>query len=113
MDVGKFEFNILKLKASKLIFFFDNDPEASKHSDLFKGEIYDNEVKFVNGVNIGMSKEEFCNIFFDKFSKDLRSKYNIFVLESCVEDIKHYYTFVDNKLKSITFGSRSYWKVEY
>lgn len=113
MDVGKFEFNILKLNTSKLIFFFDNDPEASKHSDLFKGEIHDNEVQFVNGVKIGMSKEEFYKVFFDNFPNDLLRKYKYFVLESCIQDIKHTYSFEDNKLQSIYFITDSYWTVNY
>lgn len=113
MDAGKYEFNILKLNRNKLIFFFDNDPEASKHSDLFKGEIYDSEVQLINGVKIGMSKEEFYNVFFDNFSNDLMKKYKCFVLESCVQDIKHKYSFKDNKLQSINFITDSYWTVNY
>lgn len=113
MDVGKFEFNILKIKTSKLIFFFDNDPEASKHSDIFKGEIYDSEVQFENGVKIGMSKEEFYKVFFDSFSNDFLEKYKYFVLESCVQDIKHTYSVKNNKLQSINFITDSYWIVNY
>ena len=110
---GKFEFNILKLKTSKLIFFFDSDQEASKHSDLFKGEIQNDEVNFVNGVKIGMMKEEFYKIFFDNFPDELHEKYKYFVLESCVQDIKHIYKFNDNKLQSVNFIKDSYWTVKY
>ncbi len=113
MDNGKFEFNILNLNTSKLIFFFENDPEASKHTDLFKGEIYDSEVRFVNGVKIGMSKEEFYKVFFDSFPNNLLDKYKCFVLESCVQDIKHTYSFKSNKLQAISFITDSYWTVNY
>ena len=113
LDIGEIEFNLLKLKASKLIFFFDKNPEASEYSGLFKGEIYDKEVQFVNDVRIGMSKEEFCKIFFDNFSSDLLIKYKYIVLESCVQDMKHTYSFKDNKLYSVNFITDSYWSVNY
>ncbi len=113
MDVGKFEFNILKLNLSKLIFLFDNDLEATKHSNLFKGEIFDSEVQLVNGIKVGMTKEEFYKVFFDNFPKDLLENYKYFILESCVQDIKHTYSFKDNKLQSITFITDSYWTVNY
>lgn len=113
MDIGEIEFQILTLNSNRLIFFFDNDPEAVKHSSIFKGEIKDNEVKFVDGIKIGMTKENFIKTFFDNFPKELLSKYNYIVLESCVQDIKHIYSFKDNKLQAINFITDSYWKVNY
>ncbi len=113
LDVGKFEFNILKLNNNKLIFFFDNDPEASKHSNILKGEINSKEVKFINGVRVGMGKNEFYKVFFNDISNELIKKYNYLVLESCVQDIKHIYSFKDDKLLNIKFITDTYWTVNY
>ncbi len=113
IDDEKNEFNILKLNTSRLIFFFDNDSDASKHSDLFKGEIYDSEVQFVNGVHIGMSKVAFYNLFFENFPNELLGKYKYFVLESCVQGMTHIYSFKGNKLQSVNFRTDSYWTVNY
>jgi len=111
MDIGAVEFQILTLNNSKLILFFDNDAEASKHSYVFKGDIQDKEVKFVNGVTIGMTKEDFTKIFFETFPQD--KKYTVFTLTSCVDDIEHVYAFKNEKLESVSFKNDSYWKVEY
>ena len=113
MPNGKFEFQILTLNTSKLILFFSNATEGPISSYIFKGEINDSEVNFINGVKIGMSKEDFLNIFFDVFPNELMEKYKYIVFESCVQDIIHTYSFENNKLKSINFITDSYWNVDY
>ena len=113
MDNGVFEFQILKNKTSRLILFFDNDPEATKHSSIFKGVIIDKDVDLVNGIRIGMDKEHFIKTFFDYFPSQLLEKYNYIALESCVQDIRHTYRFKDDKLQSIDFKTDSYWTVDY
>ena len=112
-DIGDVEFQILTLKSSRLILFFDNDPEASKHSYILKGEIKDSEVNFLEGIKIGMAKDIFFTIFFEKFPVALLKQYNYFVLKSCIDDITHTYSFKDNKLQSIDFITDSYWVVNY
>jgi hypothetical protein len=112
-DNGKFEFQILTLKSSRLILFFDEDPEASKHSYIFKGEITDIETNLIDGIKIGMTKEDFFRTFFENFQNELLMKYNFIVFESCVDDMEHTYSFKDNKLVSISFLSDSYWHVDY
>ena len=113
IDVTEIEFQILTLNSSRLILFFENDPEASKHSYIFKGEIKDSNVNFIDGIKIGMTKENFIKTFFDSFPNELMTKYNFIVFESCVEDITHTYSFKDNKLQSINFITDSYWTVNY
>jgi hypothetical protein len=113
MDVGPEEFQILKLKSSKLIFFFDNDTEASKHSSISKGEINDSEVKFDKGIRVGMKIGKFYETFFDYFPEELKTKYQVIVLISCVDDIKHIYTFKNGILNSVIFQNDTYWKVNY
>jgi hypothetical protein len=113
MDVGPEEFQILKLKSSKLIFFFDKDPEASAHSNILKGEIYNSEVKFAKGIKVEMTLERFYKTFFKYFPDELKTRYKVIVLLSCVEDIKHIYTFKDGVLESVVFQTDTYWKVNY
>ena len=110
---GEFEFQELTLKSSRLILFFDNDPEASRHSYIFKGEIFDKDVKFNQDIKIGMNKDNFIMTFFDRFPTKISTKYQCIVLESCVQDIKHIYSFRNNELESIKFSTDSYWTVNY
>lgn len=113
MDVGSFEFNRLTHKSSRLIFFFDNDPESSKHSSIFKGEIYDSDIVFSNGLKTGINVGDFYKVFFKYFPDELKSKFKVVVLESCVDDIKHTYTFKNKQLNSVVFINDSYWKIDY
>lgn len=112
-DSGTFEFNSLRHNNSKLLFFFDTDPEASAHSSIFKGEIYDADVHFANGIKIGMPVSDFFKTLFDHFPVELTLQYHVIVLESCVQDIIHTYTFKNGKLTSVTFANDSYWKIDY
>ena len=98
LDNGIFEFQILNNNSSKLILFFDNDPEATISSYIFKVEINDKNVRFVNKVAIGMNIKDFINEFFDLFPDELIDRYNVIVLESCVSGLNHVYTFKDKKL---------------
>jgi len=100
-----YQMQILKYKSSKLIFFFDHDPEASKHSPIVKGEIYDEDVPFFNGIKIGMGLDAFYKTFFDYFPDSLKNKYKVIAIESCVTSITHVYTFQNQKLKSVKFIS--------
>lgn len=113
VDIGEVEFQVASFKSSKLILFLEDDPEASTHSYIFKGEINDKEVNFDNEIRIGMSKKEFITIFFEDFPEKLNDKYNNFILESCVLDIKHFYFFKGDKLESVKFKTDGYWALEY
>ncbi len=110
---GEFEFQILTLKSSKIILYFNKNPDGSKDSYIFKGEINDSIVNFTLGIRIGMSSEEFFKVFFDKFPKELMTKYHVIEFSSCVDAITHIYNFYNYKLKSIDYVSDSYWTVDY
>jgi hypothetical protein len=112
MDNSNFEFQILRLNSSKLILFFDSTSHV-RSTYVFKGEIYDNDVVFADNIKLGMTKEDFINTFFVNFPKDQLPNYNTIILEPCVEDTKHVYSFKDGKLKSVEFKSISYWTVDY
>jgi hypothetical protein len=113
MENGIYEFQILKHGKSRLILFLDDDEEATRHSYIFKGDIYESDINFKDSIKIGMSKRQFINTFFDYFPEELLDKYKFIVFESCVEDIRHTYTFNENELQSVNFKTISYWKVDY
>lgn len=113
MDIGPIEFQILKHNSSRLIFFFDHDPEATKHSFIFKGEIKDSDVNFLDNIKIGMNRDDFYKTFFDNFPTATQDKFKVVVFESCIQDIKHFYNFDNNKLSSVKFITDSYWTVNY
>lgn len=113
MENGEYEFQKLSLDSNRIILFFDNDPESSKSSYVFKGVIYDNQVVFDNNVKIGMSKRAFIDTFFDFFPENLIDSYQTIVFESCVQAIRHTYTFDKDILKSVKFDADSYWTVDY
>ncbi|EHQ30362.1 hypothetical protein [Mucilaginibacter paludis] len=112
-DIEPQKLQILKFKNSRLMLFFDSDPEASTHSYILKGEIHDIEVRFTNNIKIGMSTGDFYKSFFDYFPEEIQQRYKYVQFESCVEDIKHIYTFNNNKLSSVKFISDTYWKLDY
>lgn len=93
----------LQLGINKLTLFLDNDPEASTHSYISKGEILDNKVDFAENVKIGMSVNEFYKVFFDKFPSQLENTFTVVEFESCVQSIKHIYNFDNGKLSSVKF----------
>lgn len=100
-----YQMQVLKYKSSKLIFFFDHDPEAEKHSPIVKGEIYDEDVPFSSGLKIGTNLDDFYGIFFKYFPDDLKPRFKVIAIESCVMGLTHVYTFQNQKLKSVKFIS--------
>ncbi len=110
---GIYEFQILKLKSSRLILFIEQAGEAAEHSYIFKGEINDTDVNLIEGIKIGMPKVNFIKTFFENFPKELIARYNIIAFESCVTDLRHTYTFKDEKLYSINFKTHSHWTMDY
>jgi hypothetical protein len=107
------ELQILKHGSSKMIFYFDHDSEASRHSCILKGEIYDRDIEFANGVKIGMSLRSFYGKIFSNFPDTLLKDFKVIILTSCVESIEHIYSFESDKLISVKFKTDTYWKVDY
>lgn len=102
-DKGGYACQVLKFKSSKLLLFFSNNSEGPISSYILKGEIYDDEVVLIKDIRIGMSKKEFFNLFFDSFPQILEERFNEIGFVACVDGTNHYYSFKNNKLKSIRF----------
>jgi hypothetical protein len=93
-DNGEFLFHSMTHKSSHLLLWFDDDPEASIHSYILKGEILDNSVSFVNSIKIGMDSQSFFSEFFDRYPNEWK-KCKTIIFEACVDDIKHIYSFTN------------------
>ncbi len=94
------DFIIITLKSKNNLLKFIESKESSK-LEIFNADINDNDLKFSNGIKIGMSQKEFLLIFFNKVPKELENL-SIIELESGLTGIWHYYTFSENKLRNIT-----------
>jgi hypothetical protein len=111
---GISEIQILNLKSSKIILFFDDDPEAVKSSYIVKGEIFDKDVTINDSISIGMAKKNFINTFFDSFPNQLLDKFNVIVLETCVTGTNHVYDFKNDILTSVRFDCiECDWNLDY
>lgn len=93
----------LKSGINELTLFLDNDPEASIHSNISHGKIYNSNVDFINNIRIGISINEFYKTFFDVFPSELEKEFKVIEVESCVNSIKHIYSFENGKLSSVKF----------
>lgn len=100
---GELDLLILTHRASKIILYFTPN-NGSKYCDLVKGTVSDDDVKFINGIKIGMGIQDFYSCFFDQFPLVHIEKYKVFVLQSSDEK-KHFYTFENGNLKSVRFSS--------
>jgi hypothetical protein len=104
----------LKLDSSKLLLYFDHDPEAERGSYIIKGEIYDKKVLFTNNIRIGMRKDDFYNVFFTNYPQLLQNKYHVIAFETCIEGLKHIYSFKNDRLYSVKFECiKCSWKIDY
>ena len=96
----------LEYRNNKLNLYFDNDPEASKHGYITDGEINSDDVILKNNIKIGITSKYFFEKFFNNFPSKLSQKYKVIILESCVTDIIHIYTFKNGNLDNIKFISQ-------
>jgi hypothetical protein len=104
----------LKLDSNKLLLFFDHDPEASRESYVIKGEIYDKTVTFANNIRIDMSEMAFYQMFFTNYPESLQNKYQVITFETCIEGLRHIYTFQNHHLHSVKFECvNCTWKADY
>lgn len=105
----KTELNLLDLNNNRVITFIDNDIEAVKSSYILKGELNDQSAILVNNIKIGMSSRLFYDKFFDDFPVQLNDRFQFIVFETCVDGLKHVYSFSNGILNKIRFGPEEGW----
>jgi hypothetical protein len=103
MRNGVFELHRLQFMSSCLTLSFDDDSEASISSYILKGQIQDKEVRFINGVHVGMSFRSFLKKFLVSFPHKVLHNCTTVIFESCVVGIRHVYSFKAGKLNEIRF----------
>lgn len=73
----------------------------TKKVELLGGYISDPEVKLVNGVHVGMSKDEVFKVFFKKYPKSYTSDVLVLKVISGAGEVSEIYTFKGTKLRHI------------
>ncbi len=73
----------------------------TKKVELLGGYITDKEVKLVNGLHVGMSKDDVFNVFFKKYPKSYTSDVAVLKVISGAGEVAEIYTFRGQKLKHI------------
>ncbi len=109
---GIFQLHRLRLGSSHMVLWFDDDSEATIHSYILKGQIQDKAIRFINGVHVGIGLHAFLSKFLISFPNETLNKCSTVILESCIEGIRHVYSFRHGKLISVRFDCvRCMWKL--
>ena len=73
----------------------------TKKVELLGGYITDREVKLVNGLHVGMTKDEVFNVFFKKYPKSYTADVAVLKVISGAGEVAEIYTFRGQKLRHI------------
>ena len=73
----------------------------TKKVELLGGYITDKEVQLVNGLHVGMTKDEVFNVFFKKYPKSYTSDVAVLKVVSGAGEVAEIYTFRGQKLRHI------------
>ena len=73
----------------------------TKKVELLGGYITDKEVQLVNGLHVGMSKDDVFNVFFKKYPKSYTSDVTVLKVISGAGEVAEIYTFKGTKLRHI------------
>lgn len=73
----------------------------TKKVELLGGYITDKEVQLVNGLHVGMSKDDVFKVFFKKYPKSYTSDVTVLKVISGAGEVAEIYTFRGQKLRHI------------
>ena len=73
----------------------------TKKIELLGGYISDKEVQLVNGLHVGMSKDDVFKVFFKKYPKSYTSDVTVLKVISGAGEVAEIYTFRGQKLRHI------------
>ena len=73
----------------------------TKKVELLGGYITDKEVQLVNGLHVGMSKDDVFKVFFKKYPKSYTADVTVLKVVSGAGEVAEIYTFRGQKLKHI------------
>lgn len=69
--------------------------------ELLGGQINDAEVKLINGLRVGMSKDDVFKVFFKKYPKSYTADVQVLKVISGANEVAEIYTFKGQKLRHI------------
>ena len=75
----------------------------TKQVEILGGYIADPEVELVNGLHVGMSKDDVFKVFFKKYPKSYTADVTVLKVVSGASEVAEIYTFRGQKLKHIKF----------
>ena len=73
----------------------------TKKVEVLGGYVTDKEVQLVNGLHVGMSKDDVFNVFFKRYPKSYTSDVAVLKVISGAGEVAEIYTFRGQKLKHI------------
>jgi hypothetical protein len=73
----------------------------TKKVELLGGYITDKEVQLVNGLHVGMTKDEVFSVFFKKYPKSYTADVTVLKVVSGAGEVAEIYTFRGQKLRHI------------
>lgn len=73
----------------------------TRQVELLGGYVADPEIKLVNGVHVGMSKDDVFKVFFKKYPKSYTSDVLVLKVVSGAGEVAEIYTFKGQKLRHI------------
>lgn len=71
--------------------------------ELLGGQINDAEVKLINGLHVGMSKDDVFKVYFKKYPKSYTADVQVLKVISGANEVAEIYTFKGQKLRHIKF----------
>lgn len=99
-----YHYYTIELNANKLRLFFDYNNEGPDHSYIRSGVINDSSITTINSICIGMNLNSFLDLFFKSYPKKFEDNYKTIILDYCVDDIIHTYSFSNKKLERIEYS---------
>ena len=91
---------IKRLDDSYLDFFYSI---WTRKVELLGGRINDSEVVLVNGLHVGMAKDDVFKVFFKKYPKSYTADVQVLKIISGANEVAEIYTFKGQKLRHIKF----------
>ena len=97
------DFELFRFSQKNSYLKFTKEAETGK-LEIVAGRIVDPGLRLVNGVRVGMKKEDFVHLYFND-SNNQFAYVHVIEFISALDGIWHYYTFKDDTLSEIRFDT--------
>ena len=93
----------LNLKESWLDLYFDNNQEGAIASYVIGGKIINKNIRFENGISVGLTRKELFEKILKKYDVALFNKLKTVTFIPCVDGVKQIIRINDKKIIEISF----------